>query len=116
MKLKIHKVLAVGLGIYGLMLIFGFYFTTVQITPADVAQEEIVMFLSGDGDTDDSNDPIKKKKGVNSRMLIEDDDDSAKDLLNEMNFSPEVYTIPLAFHIESYAPYQKEISSPPPKR
>lgn len=115
MKLKTHKILTVGLFIYALMLVFGFYFVATQTTPIEASQEQIVMLLSDDNNTDNSSDN-KKTRSVNSRMLIEDDDDSAKDLLNEMNFSPDVYIVPLVFHIETYAPYQKEISSPPPKR
>ncbi|MBX2941779.1 MAG: hypothetical protein KF860_05490 [Cyclobacteriaceae bacterium] len=115
MKLKIHKVLTAGAFIYAFALVFGFYFMVKQTPPIEVSQEEIVMFLSDDNKTDSSNDSNKKTRGVNSRLLVEDDDDSAKDLLNEMNFSLELYTVPLAFHIETYAPFQKGITSPPPK-
>jgi hypothetical protein len=115
MKLKIHKVLTVGAFIYAFMLIFGFYFMAKQTSHTEVSQEEIVMLLSGDGNADDSGSSNKKSRGLNSRLLIEDDDDSAKDLLIEMVFSPEVYAIPPVFHIETYAPYQKEITTPPPK-
>lgn len=115
MKLKIHKVLTVGAFIYAFMLVFGIFFMTKQMTPVEVVQEEVVMLLSGDGTTDNSSGTNKKSGGLNSRMLIEDDDDSAKDLLNEMHFTPDVYIIPGEFHLETYAPHQQEITTPPPK-
>lgn len=115
MKLKIHKVLTVGAFIYAFMLFFGFYFMAKQTSHAEVSQEEIVMLLSCDGNADDSDSSNRKSRGLNSRLLIEDDDDSAKDLLIEMIFSPEEYTISPIFHIETYAPYQREITTPPPK-
>ncbi|MEQ8363232.1 MAG: hypothetical protein RIF39_04320 [Cyclobacteriaceae bacterium] len=86
-----------------------------QKTSIEVSQKEVVMLLSGDGNPDNSDNANKKSRGLNSRLLIEDDDDSAKDLLNEMNFSPDVYVIPTVIHIETYSPYQKEITTPPPK-
>ncbi|MFZ1806529.1 MAG: hypothetical protein WAU36_04880 [Cyclobacteriaceae bacterium] len=115
MKLKTHKVLTVGAFIYAFMLFFGFYFMAAQAVPVVIAQEKIVVVLSADDNASNTNSPNKKSNSLNSRLLIEDDDDSAKDLLNEMNFSPDVYIVPTIIHIETYAPYQKEISTPPPK-
>lgn len=116
MQIKFHKALTVGAFVYVFMLLFGVY-SAVNNTPLEVTQPEIVMLLTDDGTTENSSksESDEEDNSPNSRLLIEDDDDSAKDLLSEMHFCPDTYILPPVFHIETYAPYQKEIITPPPK-
>lgn len=113
MKLKIHKVLGVGATIYVFLLAFGIYFMNSSTIHPKVSQQEIIQILSHDTDAgDDQNN--KSTKGF-SRLLLEDDDDSAKDLLIEMHFYSGGFVIQSDFRAKSYAPFQEDIITPPPK-
>jgi len=114
MKLKIHRVLAVGAFIYAFTLIFGIYFVSVHAQHQEVSQKsDIVKLLTSDAEGGKGDEGSKSKR-PNSRPLIEDDDDSAKDLLIELHFHVAFSIDPSCRSISSYNPYQKEITTPPP--
>ncbi len=114
MKLPIHRVLSVGGLVYILFLTSGLYFkATFEPTPQVVAHQDISLLIAGDAD--EAEDATPKSRGVNPRPLIEDDDDSAKDLLMEKPREVEGILLTRSFKIDSYSPYQKEATTPPPK-
>lgn len=114
MKLKVHKVLGIGAAIYVFLLAFGIYFMNNSTARPKVSQQEIIQILSPDADADDSQSKKSKAKGF-SRLLLEDDDDSAKDLLIEMYFYFESFVVQSVFQTKHYAPFQEDITTPPPK-
>jgi len=114
MKVKTHKILIVGTFIYAFALAFGVCVEAQQTAGANSTIQEKATLLSVDA----TNGPVngnQSTRGINSRMLIEDDDDCAKDLLAEVHFCKEVYVDMPTWLNESYNPYHKEITTPPPR-
>lgn len=114
MKVPIHNVLRVGMSIYILILVFGIYFRVQYEVKPEKLQPNIVQLIAGDVEDEAENENSTSKK-FNTRPLIEDDDDSAKDLMIEFPMLAKKYVLILPFIIDSYSPYQREITAPPPK-
>jgi hypothetical protein len=115
MNIKIHKVLSVGMSIYILLLAFGIYFRAQYTHETRVSQQEIIKLLLAEGDAEENQQGTSKsKKSFNPRPVIEDDDDSAKDLLSEIYFTAFHFDFPTSTSSASYLPHQLDTTTPPP--
>jgi len=115
MNFKIHKVVSVGMSIYVLLLAFGIYFMAKQTNKIHVSQQEIVKLLLAEEDAEEGQQgSSKSKKRFNSRPAIEDDDDSAKDLLREILFGAFYFDASPSAILISYSPHQLDTTTPPP--
>jgi hypothetical protein len=115
MKIKIHKVLSVGMSIYILLLALGIYFRVQQPSKDKVAQQEIVKLLLAEEDAEESKKgTTNSKKRFNSRPILEDDDDSAKDLLTEILFDAFHFDAPASAISAAYTPHHLDAITPPP--
>ncbi|MEQ8425626.1 MAG: hypothetical protein RIA63_13005 [Cyclobacteriaceae bacterium] len=112
MKMQFHNVLKIGVFIYTLFLASGIYFSVKNAAQADLPSIEIVQLIA---DTDSEDASSSTKKSFNSRPVIEDDDDSAKDLFAEMKFKKELFVTNYTFHAITYSSFELAATTPPPK-
>lgn len=98
-----------------LVLGVGIYFEVQYKVEPKNPQPDIVQLMAGDVDEEGPGRENSKSKKFNSRLLIEDDDDSARDLMIVIPILAKVYVLNPAFVNYPYTPYQSEIITPPPK-
>lgn len=115
MNPQIHYVFRQGLAVCILLITCSVYFQATRMDSSSFKKENAAFILSGDAGNDRASEE-STDRGFNSRLAIEeDDDDSAKDLYVIMIFENCGYIKPFVFNLHSYLPYNRDITTPPPK-
>ena len=103
------------MSIYFLCISLGVFFAIKSSVESKISNHDIIYLLCVDGDSEDTNEDSKAKKRLGSQLEVdEDEDDSARDLFNELMFHFECTFSFLQKPVTSYSSSDKDITTPPP--
>ncbi len=110
----VHKVLRVSMSIYILSLVCGTGLLFKYNNGPSGNKQDIIALLTDGEDANEGEESSKGQKRFNSRPMMEDDDDSARDLFTEIEFGTITYHATNEWVWSFYLAHQLDTATPPP--